>query len=111
MKSILQLTLIITISLSTILPLPAADPTNTTTYQGKISGLFCHACASKVKAALSKLDGVTKVTITKGEEQGIQNLHIEATPTSKPITKDTAIKALGKDADSYHILSLSNSPS
>lgn len=76
-------------------------------YVGKITGLYCSACASKVKAALSHLDGVTNVKITRTKELGVQQIHMKS--SSPSLTKDAAIKALGEDAKSYTILSLDRS--
>lgn len=82
-----------------------ADEKNITHhYAGKITGLFCNACAAKVKSALQNLEGVSKVRITSTKEQGIQAIQLES--TSQNITKEAAIKALGEDAKSFTILSL-----
>jgi len=73
-------------------------------YQGKITGLYCSACAAKVKASLKKMEGVSAIKITSSKEQGVQNIILES--SSQALTTDKAIKALGEDAKSFTVLSL-----
>ncbi len=82
--------------------LQASDPP-VFIYEGEIAGVVCSACSSHVKAALSKLDGVTAVKITLGKEGSIP--HLEVISTSSSLTKDAAIKALGPQAHMYVIQS------
>ncbi|RBP45905.1 copper chaperone CopZ [Roseimicrobium gellanilyticum] len=73
-------------------------------YEGRITGLFCGACAGKVKASLRKLAGVAEVKITSTSETGVQKVRIES--SSADITKEAAILALGEDARSFTLLDL-----
>ena len=81
----------------------AAEPT-AHLYKGEIAGIACAACSKKVKSSLEKLPGVTSIKVVPGGESGVAKLEISS--TSPDITKDTAIKALGKAADEYTILKL-----
>lgn len=98
LKSILTL-LLITITAV----LPAADDKPLFTYEGEVAGVVCNACASNVKAALGKLDGVTSVKIKMGKEGSAPRL--ELTSSSPGLTKEAAIKALGEKAAMYSIQS------
>jgi len=73
-------------------------------YQGEIAGVVCSACSEHVKAALSKLEGVTSVKVLLGKEGQLPQLRIVSTSTT--LTKEAAIKALGDKADHYQIQSL-----
>lgn len=73
-------------------------------YQGEVSGVVCNACASNVKSALSKLEGVKEVRITLNKQGGNPRLTIIS--TSPALTREAAIKAMGKAADHYEIVSL-----
>lgn len=73
-------------------------------YEGKITGLYCSACAGKLKASLGRLAGVTRVKIAGTGEAGVQRLRVDS--TSPELTKEAAIKALGEDAKTFTILSL-----
>ena len=79
----------------------AADPVAQQTYDGEVADIVCSACAAKVKAALSKLDGVTGVTITKGSQPGLQKVRVVS--TSRNLTKQAAVKSLGDAAAMYDI--------
>jgi len=74
------------------------------TYEGEVAGVVCSACSSHVKAALSKLEGVTTVKISLGKEGSAPRL--EVTSTSPHLTNEAAVKALGTDAEMYHIRNL-----
>lgn len=78
------------------------------TYEGRISGVYCSACSAKVKAALGKLDGVSKVKITAAEELGVQALLVLS--TSPGLTKEAAIAALGVSAKEFTILQFGRKP-
>ena len=88
-----------------ILPslLPATDR-QLYTYEGEVAGVVCSACSSRVKAALSRLEGVTAVKITLGKDGGAPRLEISS--TSPSLTSEAAVKALGDDAKMYHIRNL-----
>lgn len=74
-------------------------------YNGEITGVACAACSKKVKNSLQKLPGVSAVKVTASGTSGVAKLEI--TSTSGDITKESAILALGKEASSYQITSLS----
>ncbi|MDB6069223.1 MAG: heavy-metal-associated protein [Verrucomicrobiales bacterium] len=91
---------------------PASPPTapaaaGSHVYRGEIAGVACAACSKKVKASLEKLPGVTSIKVIPTEQTGIAKLEIAS--TSPEITKAAAIKALGKSADAYTILTLEES--
>ncbi len=73
-------------------------------YQGEVSGVVCSACASNVKAALLKIEGVQEVKITLNKEGGYPRITILS--KSPDLKRETAVKALGKAADHYDIRSL-----
>jgi copper chaperone CopZ len=79
----------------------AAEPVQQ--YEGEIAGIFCSACSSHVKAALSMIDGVQAVKITTADKGGLPKLKITST---KPLTREMAVQALGEKAKMYHIQSL-----
>lgn len=79
----------------------AADPVRN--YEGEVAGIFCSACSDHVKAALLKIDGVQSVKITTPPKGGLPHLHISST---KPLTREIAVQALGEKAKMYHIQSL-----
>lgn len=79
----------------------AAEPTQA--YEGEVAGIFCSACSSHVKAALLKIDGVQSVKITTAPKGGLPKLHITST---KPLTRELAIQALGEKAKMYNIQTL-----
>ncbi len=79
----------------------AAEPVQS--YEGEVAGIFCSACSSHVKAALSKIDGVQSVKITTADKGGLPKLKITST---KPLTLEIAVQALGEKAKMYHIQSL-----
>lgn len=85
-------------------PALAAEPAPAYQYTGGISGVVCAACSKKVKASLQKLPGVTSVRITADKQPGLAK--VEIVSASPAITEELAIKALGKDADAYHLQSL-----
>ena len=78
-----------------------ADKAPTYVYQGEVAGVMCSACSGRVKAALSKLDGVKEVKITIGKDGGAPKLKVVS--TSPSLTQDAAVKALGEDAKMYRI--------
>ncbi len=82
----------------------AADPAATHLYKGEIAGVACSACSKKVKKSLEQLPGVTSVKLLPAEASGIAKIEIAS--TSAAITKASAIKALGKSAEEYTIITL-----
>ena len=94
---------ILTVLLAFTTFITAADKASYT-YEGEIAGVVCSACSSHVKAALTKLDGVTDVKITLGKEGTVP--HLTVVSTSPSLTKDAAVKALGTQAQMYIIQSL-----
>jgi copper chaperone CopZ len=74
-------------------------------YKGGITGVACAACSKHVKTALQKLPGVTALKVVPTETSGLAT--IEITSTSPDITKESAILALGQQADAYQIQKLS----
>jgi len=82
----------------------AADTPPAHLYKGEVAGVACVACSKKVKASLEKLPGVTSVKLLPNGESGVAKIEIAS--TSPGSTKATAIKALGKAADDYTILTL-----
>ncbi len=99
----LLLLLIPAIALST-----GAAGEDTYRYEGRITGLFCHACAGKVRASLGKLAGVRSVKITRSEQDGVQGILVQSTDPS--LTKEMAIEALGEDTASFTILEFGRTP-
>ncbi|MEM0970005.1 MAG: heavy metal-associated domain-containing protein [Verrucomicrobiota bacterium] len=73
-----------------------------TTYAATMKGIECNACKKTVAKALGGLPGVEMVRIQKRTE----NLHdlTVITDGSAPISKAEAIKALGKKAPHYEII-------
>jgi copper chaperone CopZ len=78
-------------------------------YQGEVAGVVCNACAGNVKEALLKLDGVKDVKITLNKDGGNPRLTILS--NSPALTREAAVKALGKSAGHYDIRSLEKTPS
>lgn len=79
----------------------AAEPV--LNYEGQVAGIFCSACSGHVKAALLKMDGVQSVKITTADQGQLPKLKIIST---KPLTREQAVQALGEKAKMYHIQSL-----
>jgi copper chaperone CopZ len=67
---------------------------------------MCAACSNHVKTALGKIPGVESVKVLHGESEGAP-AKLVVVSTSDHLTRDDAVKALGEDAKSYTILSLS----
>jgi copper chaperone CopZ len=82
----------------------AADPAPVFQYKGEIVGVACAACSKQVRTALLKLPGVSQVKVVPTATSGLATLEI--TSTSDAITKDSAIRALGKQAEDYQIQKL-----
>jgi copper chaperone CopZ len=103
-KHLLSLTAMLGLLLG---PSQAADATFC--YQGEVAGVVCNACAGNVKEALLKLDGVQDVKITLNKEGGNPRLTILS--SSPTLTRELAVKALGKAAGHYDIRSLEKTSS
>jgi copper chaperone CopZ len=84
----------------------AADPVFE--YTGQVSGVVCQVCSGKVKHALESLPGVKNVKLKSSKTPGVAVIELES--TSSELSKDAAIKALGKEADSYAITSFKRKP-
>jgi copper chaperone CopZ len=78
-------------------------------YQGEVAGVVCNACAGNVKDALLKLEGVKDVKITLNKDGGNPRLTIVS--NSPALTREVAVKALGKAAGHYDIRSLEKTTS
>ena len=100
----MKTTILLTALLGSLTFAKAADQPSSHVYKGEIAGVACAACSKKVKASLEKLPGVTSVKLIPGGESGIAKIEIAS--TSGDITKASAIKALGKDAEDYTIILL-----
>jgi copper chaperone CopZ len=99
MKTIALLTAL----LSSLTFAQAADPA-THLYKGEIAGVSCAACSKKIKKSLGQLPGVTSIKLLPAEASGVAKIEIAS--TSAEITKASAIKALGKSAEEYTIITL-----
>lgn len=95
MKHILST--LITLIATTLLQ--AADPVFQ--YEGEVTGVVCQVCSGKVKHSLEQLPGVKSVKLTSGKTPGTAVIQLDS--TSKELSFDAAVKALGKDASSYTI--------
>lgn len=100
----IQTTLILLLFAITAPFLRASDPTPTHTYRGEVAGVMCSACSNHVKTALSKLEGVTSVKVTRGEPGAPAKL--EVVSSSLNLTREAAVKALGDYSKTYDIRSL-----
>lgn len=81
----------------------AGDPVKFT-YEGEVAGIMCIHCTNKVEAALGRLKGVVNVKVTRSESGGLPRLQIIA--TTARLTREDAVKALGKDSKMYDIRTL-----
>ena len=82
----------------------AADPSPVFRYKGEILGVACAACSKQVRTALLTLPGVTQVKVVPTATAGLATLEI--TSTCDGITKESAIRSLGKRAEDYQIQKL-----
>lgn len=94
---------IVTFSLLASAITGAADP-SLHTYRGEVAGVVCTACSAHVEEALSHIPGVKSVKIVKNPKGGLPQ--IELTATVATITRQDAVKALGEDAKSYDVQTL-----
>lgn len=79
----------------------AAEPS--VTYEGEVAGIFCSACSGHVKAAMMTVKGVQSARILAPQKGGLPRLQVIST---RPITREEAMKALGDQAKIYNIRSL-----
>ena len=84
----------------------AADPVFE--YNGQVAGVVCQVCSGKVKHALESLPGVKNVKLKSSKTPGVAVIELES--TSSELSKEAAIKALGKDSASYVITSFARKP-
>ena len=105
----MKITVLLATLLGSLTPAHAADQPSAHLYKGEIARVACAACSKKVKASLEKLPGVTSIKLIPGGESGIAKIEIAS--TSADITKATAIKALGKEAEDYTIITLEEAKS
>jgi len=87
----------------------AADSSSPYHYEGRIAGVVCSACAASVKEALMGLEGVKEVRITVSQDGSVPRLEI--TSSSPRLTREAAMKALGRAAADYQVQSLTKVPS
>jgi len=66
------------------------------TYTASMKGIECADCKKTISRALGKIRGVKTIRIVK-EGEGEHRLTV-VTDGSKPIAKDEAVAALGKDS-------------
>ncbi|HEY1052140.1 MAG TPA: heavy-metal-associated domain-containing protein [Prosthecobacter sp.] len=100
MKHILTLFL----SILTFMSCVASDPA-TFVYQGQVAGVMCSACSNHVETAVKTLPGVRSVTITMAKDGGLPRLEIVS--TSSTLKREDVVKALGEEAKTYDVRSLS----
>lgn len=103
-----HLVILITLTLTLLTTVFAADPATKHTFTGEVTGVVCQACSEHVKAALKTLPGVESVTIRRGEKPGVHQLTVVT--TAGKLTKEDANKALGEQAKTYTITSLAPQP-
>ncbi|MCB1208565.1 MAG: heavy-metal-associated domain-containing protein [Verrucomicrobiales bacterium] len=82
----------------------AGDQPTTFHYEAEVAGVMCSACSKKVQTAMEKLEGVSKVKVKASKEPNVAL--VEITSTSTTLNKEAAIQALGTDASSYNVRSL-----
>lgn len=97
------LTLVLAI-FSSVLSTLAGDTPATVRYEAEVAGVMCSACSKKVQTAMEKLEGVSSVKVKASKEPNVALVII--TSTSATLSKEAAIKALGSDASSYNVRSL-----
>lgn len=68
-------------------------------YRSEVAGMMCSACAAKVKAAFSSLEGVKTVKIKAGKDGAAPT--VELVSSSEELTRADAVKALGEDAKTF----------
>jgi len=101
---------LLTLAALSVSSLLASDgpPTSAYTYKGEVAGVVCSVCSNHVTTSLSKLPGVTSVKITIGKDGALPTLTVIS--SSPDLTKEAAIKALGKHGKNYKIMSLRKEP-
>jgi copper chaperone CopZ len=84
-----------------------AEDADKSSYAATVSGVVCSACKAHVETALKKLPGVESVTFEKGDKDETVKASFQS--SSATLAKDDVVKALGKDAESYTIVSFDKS--
>lgn len=92
------------LSFLTLVSCDASDPV-TFVYRGEVAGVMCSACTNHVETAVKTVPGVRSVTVTIGKDGGLPRLKIVS--TSSTLTREDIVKALGQEAKSYDVRSLS----
>lgn len=100
--------IILGILLTNLASLLSADGKPSYTYTGEVAGLYCSACSGIVKECIGRIEGVTRVKITRGNKEGTP-AKLEIISSSPDLTREAAVKALGDHAKSYDIRSLKRS--
>ena len=77
------------------------------TYRASMTGIECSACKKSIARSLGKLDGVKTIRIAKGS--GEKHTLTVITDGSSSISKSDAVKALGKNAPHYQLVTWSRS--
>lgn len=75
------------------------------TYRASMTGIECSGCKKTIAKSLGKLDGVKTIRIVKGS--GNNHTLTVITDGSSSLSKSDALKALGKNAPHYQIVSWS----
>ncbi len=89
--------------LAAFLALPALAGDKPATYVAEMTGMVCAGCKDHVTAALSKLEGVSKVEIAPADKPGAQKVTV--TSTAPALTKEQAVASLGASASTYVVQS------
>jgi copper chaperone CopZ len=89
----------------TLLLGPAIIQAAEVTYAASLHGIECQACKKSVAQALGKLPGVQTVRISPGSRE--THSVTVLTDGSAALTLDQAVRALGKKAPHYKIVSWS----
>lgn len=89
-------TLATTLLLLTLLLVPALAPAADVTYNAEMKGIECAGCKKTISRALGKIKGVKTIRIVKEGED--KHRLVIVTDGTRPITRDDANAALGKDS-------------
>jgi copper chaperone CopZ len=81
--------------------LTSAEAHDGKTYTASLTGIDCTGCKKTIAKSIGKLKGVKTIRIVK-KSSNVHPLHV-VTDGSNPISKDQAIKALGKNVEHYQI--------
>jgi copper chaperone CopZ len=72
-------------------------------YEGEVTGIFCSACSSHVKAALMQMKGVQAVKIRAAAKNGLPRVRITST---QPVSRESIVQALGEKSKMYDVRNL-----